>query len=263
MDRRAFLGGLVSGAAVTTGVFLSRPEPEPPPPPPAPEPAPSAPLLPEHGRVTFAQQGEDLLLYHLAHEWLKIEKPTYVDVGAAYPVQGNNTYLLYWSGSKGVLIEPNPALTAQLRTVRPRDIVVEAGIGVTAQTEADYYEIIGNPMLNTFSPDQVAILEKERGAKVVERVVKKPLININDAIAQHLGTAPDVLSTDVEGLDYDILRSLDLARFRPAIICAETTLRTAEGRPSLITRYLTTRGYELRCATMYNAIYVDSRRTVA
>lgn len=210
--------------------------------------------------MSFSQQGEDLLLYHLAHELLKIDDPTYLDVGAAYPVQGNNTYLLYYTGAKGVLVEPNPALAVQLRTVRPRDIVVEAGIGVTAQTEANYYEIIGNPMLNTFSPDQVAVLEKERGTKVVERVVKMPLININDVIATHLGAAPDVLSTDVEGLDFDILKSLDMTRYRPGIICAESALHVASGASSPIVRLLASRGYRARCATMYNVLFVDTRR---
>lgn len=249
------------GAAATAGGYAARSTPEAP--PPAPPPPPEGRLLPEHARVSFSQQGEDLLLYHLAHELLKVEAPTYLDVGAAFPVQGNNTYLLYFSGAHGVLVEPNPALAAQLRTTRPRDIVVEAGIGVTAQTEADYYEIIGNPMLNTFSPEQVATLEKERGAPVVERVVKKPLININDVIAEHLGRAPDILSTDVEGLDLDILASLDLARYRPGIICAETTLHEPTGATTPVVRLLTGRGYRLTCATMYNALFVDTRRLSA
>ena len=260
MDRRAFLGGVVTGAVAGIGTYSLRRPAEPPAPPPAPPPQPAGPLIPEHGRISFSQQGEDLLLYHLCHDLLKIESPTYLDVGAAYPVRGNNTYLLYYTGARGVLVEPNPALTAQLREVRPRDTVVEAGIGVTAQAEADYYEIIDNPMLNTFSAEQVATLEKERGAKVVARVVKMPLININEVIATHLGKAPDVLSTDVEGLDYDILKSLDLSRFRPGIICAESALSLSTGATSPVVRLLTSRGYRVTCATMYNVMCVDGRR---
>lgn len=199
-------------------------------------------------------------MYHAAKELLKLDRPTYMDVGAAYPVKGNNTYLLYSTGARGVLVEPNPALTEQLRAVRPGDIVVQAGIGVTAQAEADYYEIRGNPMLNTFSPDHVAELQKDQADSVVERVVTMPLLNINAVIAEHLGAAPDILSTDVEGLDLAILRSLDLSRFRPAVICAETlqTLRT--GRMAPISAYLTARGYIPRGGSLYNTIYVDRRR---
>ena len=88
-------------------------------------------------------------------------------------------------------------------------------------TEADYYEIKGNPLLNTFSPDTVKELQKNKTESVVERVVKMPLLNINKVIEEQLGAAPDLLSTDVEGLDYDILKTLDLSRFRPPVICAE------------------------------------------
>jgi len=186
-----------------------------------------------------------------------------MDVGAAYPVRGNNTYLLYTSGAHGVLVEPNPVLVTMLRAERPRDTVVAAGIGVTEQAEADYYEIKGNAMLNTFSPEQVAVLQKEQtdsAESVVARVVKMPLLNINRVIEEHLGRAPDILSTDVEGLDLAILRTLDLTRFRPAVICAETSLTLTTGRPAPITRFLTARGYIPRGGSLYNTIFVDVRR---
>src|SRR5215813_8721308 len=101
-------------------------------------------------RQSFSQQGEDIVLYHALHETLKIERPTYMDVGAAHPVQSNNTYLLYTTGGHGLLVEPNPVFVKLLRKFRPHDIVVQAGIGVADTPQADYYEIKGNPMLNTF-----------------------------------------------------------------------------------------------------------------
>jgi Methyltransferase FkbM domain len=72
-------------------------------------------------------------------------------------------------------------------------------------------------------------LESEAAARrktesVVERVLKMPLININRLIAENLASAPDLLSIDVEGLDTAILKTLDLSRFRPAVICVEALL---------------------------------------
>jgi len=263
INRRDFVGGTVCGAAagaaaVLGGVGRHRPEPPPsaaPPPPPV-----APPALPEHARLSFAQQGEDIVVFHVLHELMKIAAPTYLDIGAAYPVRGNNTYLLYSTGARGVLVEPNPLLAAQLRRERPGDTVVEAGIGVAEAVEADYYEIKGNAMLNTFSPEQVAHLQRGQAESVVERVVKMPLLNINRVIQEHLGRAPDLLSTDVEGLDDAILRTLDLSRFRPAAICAEVTPTTKSGRPSRTTRYLAAKGYIPRGGSVYNTIYVDSRR---
>ena len=212
------------------------------------------------GRASFSEQGEDIVLYHVVRDLLKVEKATYIDVGAAEPVLSNNTYLLWGVGHRGVLVEPNPVLAAKLRDQRRGDKVVEAGIGVTDATEADYYEIKGNPMLNTFSPDQVKRLQEGKSENVVERVRKMPLININRLIDETLGKAPDVLSTDIEGLDYDIIKSLDITRYRPGAICAETLAMNASGDYSEITKYLLTQGYVVRGGSTVNTIYVDAKR---
>jgi FkbM family methyltransferase len=219
--------------------------------------------LPEDARMTFSQQGEDIVLFHVIRDLLRVERATYIDVGAAEPVLSNNTYLLWGVGHRGVLVEPNPAFAKKLRDYRPGDKVVEAGVGVTDATEVDYYEIKGNPMLNTFSPDQVKMLQQGKSEDVVERVRKMPLINLNRLITEQLGKAPDVLSTDIEGLDYDIIRSLDLSRFRPGAICAETVAMSAAGVNSDITTYLLAQGYVVRGGSTVNTIYVDSKRLPA
>ena len=209
-------------------------------------------------RLSFSQQGEDIVLFHALRDTMKIAAPTYLDVGAAHPIRSNNTYLLYGTGGTGVLIEPNPAYAKLLREMRPKDKVVEAGIGVTDAEAADYYEIKGAPMLNTFSPEQAESLKKS--GKEVERVTKMPLININRVIADQLGKTPDLLSTDIEGLDYAVIKSLDLSKYRPAVICAEGVPMSDENKPSDLVTYLTAKGYIVRGGSMVNTIFVDGLR---
>jgi FkbM family methyltransferase len=221
---------------------------------------PSRPI-PEYARLSFSEQGEDIVLYHALCDQLKIARPTYMDVGAAHPVQSNNTYLLYRTGSAGVLVEPNPMYVEMLRAERPKDVVVAAGIGVTDEAEADYYEIDGNPLLNTFSPETVEDLQKGKMGSVVARVTKMPLININRVITDHLGgKAPDLLSTDIEGLDYAIIKTLDLTRFRPGVICCEGVSTYKNGGQSEIAQYLVPQGYIQRGGSMVNSIFVDGTR---
>jgi len=205
-------------------------------------------------RESYSQMGEDLVLSDLLHEGMKIPRPTYVDIGAADPVQASNTYLLYQTGGHGVLVEPNPEFQGRLRRYRPNDVIVDAGVGVTDETEADYYVIRDAPMRNTFSKDDVEYLRKRAGHDVVERVMKMPLVSINRLIADHLGMAPDLLATDVEGLDFAILRTLDFGKYRPAVIIAETQPHGA------IPEFLAAKGYELRGASMYNTIFADPAR---
>ena len=210
--------------------------------------------------MSFSQQGEDIVLYHALRDALRLEHATYMDVGAAHPSRGNNTYMLYRTGDRGVLVEPNPMFADLLRRQRPRDVVVEAGIGVTDVMEADYYEIKENPMLNTFSAEQVQRLQAGKAESVVARKVKMPLLNINRVIQDHLGKAPDLLSTDVEGMDADILQALDLSQFRPGVICAEGVGTYAHGGQSKILTYLVSQGYVPRGGSMVNSIFLDSRR---
>jgi FkbM family methyltransferase len=250
MDRRSFLTGALAGAPLAGGAgFAARiaydhPHVEPQP----------------RGRLSFSQQGEDIVLYHILHDLLKIQTPTYLDIGAADPVEANNTFLLYWTGGHGVLVEPNPMYVERLRRDRPRDIVVAAGVGVGDAAEADYYMIRGKPTLNTFSPEEVARLRAGAREDPVEAVVKMPLISVNRLIATHLGTAPDLLSIDVEGLDLEILRTLDFAGHRPGAIIAETIkMGTPEVNAELVD-FVVSHGYAVRGGSMINTVFVDRSR---
>jgi FkbM family methyltransferase len=250
MNRRSFLTGALAGAPVAGAagyaarIARDRPRAEPQP----------------RGRPSFSQQGEDIVLYHILHDLLKIQTPTYLDIGAADPVEASNTFLLYWTGGHGVLVEPNPTYVERLRQSRPRDTVVAAGVGVGDATEGDYYMIRGKPTLNTFSPEEVARLRAGAREDPVEAVVKMPLVSVNRLIATHLGKAPDLLSIDVEGLDLEVLRTLDFASYRPAAIIAETIkMGTPDVNVELVD-FVVSNGYAVRGGSMINTVFVDRSR---
>jgi FkbM family methyltransferase len=267
MNRRAFLAGAATGATaagllgagalalqqwqlvgdeVLPRVAAPSPEPGPPPPP--------------KGRLSFSQQGEDLIFYNLLHYDLKIDNPSYLDIGAADPILSSNTFLLYWAGSRGVLVEPNPTYVRKLRAVRPRDVVLPVGIGVDAADSADYYVIRDQPPLNTFSPEVVEKLKQREGPDIVERVLRMPLVSVNQVIDEHFGTAPDLLSIDIEGMDLAVLGTLDFRRHRPAVICAETKSPADTHDSTGVARLLRARGYVACAGSLYNTIFVDRAR---
>jgi FkbM family methyltransferase len=215
------------------------------------------------GRRSFAQQGEDLILYNLLCHDLEIPCPSYLDVGAGDPVLSNNTYALYLTGSRGVLVEPNPALVRKLKAVRPGDVVLGCGVGLTERTEADYYVIRGRWPLNTFSLEAVAEYRRQSATDPVDKVLKMPLIPINRLIADCFGSAPDLLSIDIEGLDLAVLRTLDLRAHRPAAICAETKKPGTSHDDTPIARFLRAKGYVACAGSLYNTIFVDRSRLEA
>lgn len=219
-------------------------------------PAP-APELPEGTRLSYAQFGEDLVAAGLFHS-IRIDKPTYLDVGAHRPIKSNNTYLFYARGARGVLVEPNVALSDELRRERPGDTLLVAGVGTTNAAAADYY-VMGVDELNTFDKDQAERLDRSGAVKLLE-VVKMPLLSLNRVMAEHFGgAAPDYLSIDIEGLDFAVLNTLDFARFRPKVICVETLVTGTLTHNPETTKLLLSKDYDLRGMTYPNVFFMDRR----
>jgi FkbM family methyltransferase len=212
-------------------------------------------VIPKGAKVSYAQFADDLVASHLFNA-VGVEKPTYLDIGAYDPINDNNTYLFYLAGCRGVLVEPNKAISERLRTVRPGDTLLVAGIGIDETPEADYY-MLDNPGLNTFDKEEAEKVARETRYKI-QQVVKMPLLNLNKVIAEHFGgKAPDLISIDIEGMDFDVLNTLDFKKYRPKLICAETLIVNSLKHNPKTTKLLTDNGYEVRGMTVANTFYLD------
>jgi FkbM family methyltransferase len=255
--RTSALLGVLAGVAIggSLGIVVGR----------IPEPAPNGrpttgPAPRPQGRVSYAQQGEDLVVAQILFEQFPTKPLTYIDIGAHDPIQGNNTYFFYKRGARGVLVEPNPYYADKLRQVRPEDQVVQAGLGPNVEDVfADYYTLPGDGQLNTFSKTQADEIVKRYGPQAIASTTKIKLININKVLAQYFPNgAPDFLSIDTEGLDLDILRSLDFTRFRPKVVCAETSMMNTGVVDPEIMALMVAHDYTPRGGSFVNTIYLDN-----
>jgi hypothetical protein len=216
------------------------------------------PIAAQLGQVSFSQAGEDQIVRYIC-ELCGFGEMTYLDVGANEPIKLNNTYFFYLKGFRGVLVEPNVSLCEMLREIRPEDKTLVAGIGVTEVAEADYY-IMTFPALNTFSKAEADHqTEVTKGRFSIKEVIKMPLLNINRVMNEHFKGAPTFLSVDTEGLDLAILKSIDYARFRPKIICAETLVSSTTKTIPEIADFMSSQGYVARGSTFVNTVFVDTK----
>ncbi len=209
-------------------------------------------------KKSYSQSGEDLIVMYIFNV-LKIRKPTYLDIGAHHPVFLNNTYAMYKNGASGVSVEPDPALHSRIRKKRPRDINLNVGVS-SESAMLDFY-VMSSRTLNTFSKEEAQNAESSRVK--IEKILKIPVIPINEILEEHFNSeAPDFLSIDVEGLDFEIIRSMDISRWRPKVICAET-LSYSETTGGIkirdIENYLVEHGYRVYGDTNINTIFVDSK----
>jgi FkbM family methyltransferase len=202
--------------------------------------------------ITYAQNYEDVML---ARAFGHRNQGFYVDVGAGDPNYLSVTRWFYDQGWSGINLEPNRRFFEELVKNRPRDVTFNIGAsdvrGVLTFAEAEVGE------LSTFD------LAGAGDDAVRREVAVAPL---DDILAEHAGgRSIDFLKIDVEGWELHVLKGLDLARFRPAILVIEAVLR--EGRTMSHQAWeplVLARGYTMAHFDGLNRFYVaEEKRELA
>lgn len=212
----------------------------------------------KYSKRSYSQTGEDTIIKAALNE-IGITKPTYIDIGAHDPFYLNNTAIFYENGCRGVNIEPDPILFNRFKKSRKKDTNLNIGIANKSGT-LDLY-IMSSPTLNTFSAKEARYYE-EQGYPIVDKK-KVKVDDINTILQKYFkDMPPNILSIDVEGLDYQIIKSIDYKKHSPDLICAETIKFSKDGsgeKDTKITTFLLKNGYKIYADTKINTIYVLSK----
>ncbi|MBK5270222.1 MAG: FkbM family methyltransferase [Bacteroidia bacterium] len=208
------------------------------------------------GKVSFSQAGEDRIIQFLFNT-LGISRPSYLDIGANHPVLGSNSYLFYIIGSKGVCVEPEPNLFAAIKKIRKRDTCLNIGIGVSDEIASDFF-IFPDPYSgwNTFSREEAQL--RNLSGHPYKRIIQMPLKNINDILGSNFKVTPDFISIDVEGLDFQIIQSLDFEKYQPKVLLVETirfgdSIKAEKQLPLI--DFICSKGYFIYADTGINTIF--------
>lgn len=167
---------------------------------------------------SYAQEGEDLVLQRI---FGKRRTGFYVEIGSHHPFRFSNTYAFYRRGWHGICIDPLPGTAARFRRWRPRDIALETGVSETPS--ALTYFMFNEPAINTFSAELAGERQGKNNWHLVEQrqIATQPVSSLLDAHMPAAVEEIDFMSIDVEGLDLQVLRSNDWARYRPRIVITE------------------------------------------
>ena len=211
------------------------------------------------GHRTFAQVGEDIIMNFINARWIKrpISDIRYLDIGCNEPIIENNTYFFYNNGASGVVIEPNPIFTDKIKKFRPKDIVVNKGISFNKYIKEAVFYMCDKPGLNTFNKERAIELEKNGWKIRKEKIL--PLITLDEVIELYFeGANIDILSIDVEGVEIEILKSIDFDSTRPTQICIEANNKSfAIKETNPIIDFFVDKNYLLMANTSINYIFVD------
>jgi len=169
------------------------------------------------GGTTYAQHGDDIVI-RCVFDSLGIDNPSYLDIGAHHPTNISNTKLFYDAGSRGINVEANPNLFSQFMVDRPYDINLNFGVGKESGF-IPFYMIDNYSGRNSFDFETVNAFVQDYPEFSIKQVVDLPVMTVAQILSNR--TIPDFLTIDVEGLDYDILKSIDFERYPFKVICVE------------------------------------------
>lgn len=192
---------------------------------------------------SWAQEGEDLVLKRIFGDK---RDGFYVDVGAHHPQRFSNTCLFYKMGWRGINIDAMPNSMRLFCGQRKRDINLEMGVGLVAE-DLNYY-MFNEPALNGFSEE----LSNERAQtdnrfRIIakKKIEVRPLAEILNAHVPD-GQPIDFLTVDIEGLDFDVLKSNDWGRYRPQFVLVEILKSSLhEVEESDVVRFMREKGYRV------------------
>ena len=173
--------------------------------------------------ASYSQEGEDILLK-------RIFEPSpisfYIDIGAHHPYRFSNTYIFYENGARGINIDATPNSMGIFEQVRPKDINLE--LAISDKNETITYYLYNEPALNTFSEELVKERSQQKKFKSHYQIIEQRKLQtytLEQVLDRYLpnNVTIDFLSVDVEGLDYQVLKSNNWQKYKPKVILFEDT----------------------------------------
>ena len=177
-------------------------------------------MFTKRDHVSYAQTGEDRIIWNTLSSMKKGSEVFYVDIGAHHPVNISNTYLFYRLGGRGITVEPNADMAARHRRVRPRDTLIQAAVTAEPQDCLRFFHFDASSM-STADAEQAERLQAEGKFKLI-RTEEVPAVNLDSIAEQLAGKSVDLLSIDIEGEQFSIVEGLIRRGVSPLFICCET-----------------------------------------
>jgi hypothetical protein len=157
-------------------------------------------------RKSYSQCGEDIFVEKF---FKKKDFGLFVDLGAYNPIKFNNTYLLYQKGWRGINIDLNQTSIDLFNIIRKKDKNILAAISDKKEKTKIFIENIFSP-LNTIVKNFNHKISKKNTINIVTK-------KFNELVKIKI----DFLNIDIEGMDFRVLKSINLKFYNPKLICVE------------------------------------------
>ena len=166
-------------------------------------------------KLQYSRWGEDSFL----NDYFKgTSNGRYIDIGAFHPFRGSNTYLLYKKGWSGINIDLNKTSIDLFKLARPNDINLNLAIS-DANKKIKVYQTKDLGKMNTIDSKFASFFLKNYYVR------ESCSYNLNDILYKYNTSKNnrfELIDIDVEGSEYQILKSLNFKKYSFKLILVET-----------------------------------------
>jgi len=148
-------------------------------------------------------------------------KGTYVDLGCFHPVRSNNTLQFYKKGWKGLNIDLNQLTIDLFNFARPADTNICAAIS-NKKVKKKLYFLGDLDSKNTLDLNHKNWLGKHFNINKKDfkiKIVKTK--TLNEILYKNKLYNIDFLNIDIEGHEFEVLKSVNFKKFNIKVICVE------------------------------------------
>ena len=151
---------------------------------------------------------------------------TFLEFGATNGFDLSNSYMLEKVlGWKGTLSEPSTQWHDELKKNRPFSDIITDCIWSESGKELNFFmsDVGIASTLDAFKESDRLSMPKNTDARIKNgKNIYVKTISLNDVIQKNFkGRSPSYISIDTEGSEYEILRTFDFTKFRPAVFTIE------------------------------------------
>jgi FkbM family methyltransferase len=202
---------------------------------------------------TLSQDKEDLFI----KKFFKDKREgTYLDIGCFNPLLWNNTYLLYKKGWHGINVDIQKINIDLFNVARPDDINICCAL-------YDKKKILNLYNLQGENNSAVMTIDKSHAEKMKflfsKNIIKKKIqtLTFSEMIKNHkiIINNIDFLNIDTEGSDFNILRSINIQKYKPKLICIEISQFTKQVDKKKILNYLKSNNYKYIYKTSVSSFF--------
>ncbi|MBS1508429.1 MAG: FkbM family methyltransferase [Bacteroidetes bacterium] len=204
----------------------------------------------------YSQSGETKFIRDVMKDYPERD---FVEIGANDGVTVSTTLGLIKSGWRGISVEANPKIYDLLKSNLSKYRSVKTLCCAVSPTKGPVRLFFGKDdpqgLLSTICADNNEWFDEHRSAEfvVVEGIPLTELLE-RENVSKRFG----LLLIDTEGMDLDILQTLDFSKFRPRLIVTEQYGPKNDIKHALLTQH----GYQLIKTIGCNTLWLDSKNSI-